>query len=137
MIVSMAVVGPANSPLFIHTISPEEDPLNFHYIIHCALDVLDERLNTKSKTPGGNDPNLGLIYPTEDYRVYGYVTNTKVKFFIIVDEIETKMSDIREIFRRFHLAYVDAVSNPFHLQGHALASKSFEARVRSLAAIRL
>jgi hypothetical protein len=133
MIVCMAVVGTANSPLFLHTAAQEEDPLKFHYIIHCALDVVDERLNAKTKTPGGNDPNLGLLYPTEDYRVYGYVTNTKIRLLIAVDELETKVAEMREVFRRFHGAYVDAVSNPFHQQGHAITSKSFVAKVRALA----
>lgn len=43
-----------------------------------------------------NDPRdlyLGLLYPTEDYKVYGYVTNTKVKFVIVVESSNTQLRD--------------------------------------------
>jgi trafficking protein particle complex subunit 2 len=87
MIVCAAVVGPANNPLFLASNlrepqaggaayhgAPEEDPIRFHYIVHCALDVVDERLGggvTDASTKG--DAYLGMLYPTEDFRVYGWV----------------------------------------------------------------
>jgi hypothetical protein len=91
MIVCAAVVGPANNPLFLASNlretqagggggayhgAPEEDPVRFHYIVHCALDVVDERLGgggqaSDASTKG--DAYLGMLYPTEDFRVYGWV----------------------------------------------------------------
>jgi hypothetical protein len=87
MIVCAAVVGPANNPLFLasnlrgaqaaagYHDAPDEDPIRFHYIVHCALDVVDERLG--GGAPAGEtskgDAYLGMLYPTEDFRVYGWV----------------------------------------------------------------
>lgn len=61
------------------------------------------------------------------------MTNTKVKFLLVVEEhTDAKSMDVREAFRKLHLAYVDAISNPFHVQGHALMSPGFEGYVRHI-----
>jgi hypothetical protein len=31
---------------------------------------------------------VGLLFPVEDYRVYGYVTSTKVKILLVVEDDE-------------------------------------------------
>ncbi|PNG99629.1 Trafficking protein particle complex subunit 2-like protein, partial [Tetrabaena socialis] len=37
--------------------------------------------------PGDSqDSYLGLLYPTEDYKVYGYLTNTHVKIVLLLDD---------------------------------------------------
>ena len=38
----------------------------------------------------------------------------------------------KQFFRRFHAAYVDAVSNPFHVPGKRILSKAFGERVSSI-----
>jgi len=40
-------------------------------------------------------------------------------------------SDI-QFFRRFHAAYVDAVSNPFHVPGKKITSRTFAERVSTI-----
>lgn len=127
------------------------------------------------------DTYLGMLYPTEDYKVYGYISNTRIKFILVVDELLQKEDEVRmvsfcillislptlvsimptksltlpltglcivlgfanvllcrngimkqarsakvqcthipngaclvQLFRRFHTAFVDAVSNPFY-----------------------
>eukprot|EP00267_Zea_mays_P051212 XP_020404126.1 trafficking protein particle complex subunit 2-like protein isoform X1 [Zea mays] len=79
-----------------------------------------------------NETFLGLLYPTENYRVYGYLTNTKVKFIMVTTDLNAKDADARNFFRKFHAAYVDAVSNPFHVPGKKVASRSFGARVSTI-----
>jgi hypothetical protein len=37
-----------------------------------------------------------------------------------------------QFFRKFHVAYVDAVSNPFHVPGKKIASRSFGSRVSTI-----
>ena len=118
------------------------------------------------KAPGEVfDTYLGMLYPTEDYKVYGYISNTRIKFILVVDEMLQKEDEVRmvtlsvrvtllfraqklvaqlmpmhtwpatgriskscsilraatqrswclmQVFKRFHTAYVDAVSNPFY-----------------------
>ena len=134
MAVSIAVVGRDNEPLYIHTIHEETD-LKFHYIVHTCLDVIEEKTTSSSKA--SQDPRelyLGLLYPTEDYKVYGYVTNTKIKFVIIVESMNATLrdNDMRMMFRKIHNAYVSMVSNPFYNPGDPINSKLFQAAVDSL-----
>ena len=84
---------PQNYPLYISTI-PTENELKFHYTVHTCLDVIEEKISAVGKSV--NDPRelyLGLLYPTEDYKVYGYVTNTKVKFVIVVESSNMQLRD--------------------------------------------
>ncbi|KAL0356568.1 UNVERIFIED_CONTAM: Trafficking protein particle complex subunit-like protein [Sesamum calycinum] len=116
MIVCVAVVGHQNNPLYIQSFTEADDALKLHHIVHCSLDVVDERVNNPKKSgPTLNETFLGLLYPTENYKVYGYLTNTKVKFILVTTDLDVRDADVRNFFRRFHAAYVDAVSNPFHI----------------------
>jgi hypothetical protein len=46
----------------------------------------------------GNERYLGLLFLTEDYKVYAYVTNTRIKFVLIVDDACTaKDTEIRQV----------------------------------------
>ena len=89
------------------------------------------------------EPYLGLLYPIEDLRVYGYLSTSKVKLIAVLDDEEVKDAEMRAVraldappappppgpphralselgalmpqfFRRLHGLYVDTVSNPFH-----------------------
>lgn len=71
-IVCLAVVGPQNNPLFFRSFFPTPDPeqdLKLHFIVHCSLDAIEEKVTLK-RAPAG-DAFLGLLYPTEEFRVYG------------------------------------------------------------------
>lgn len=57
---------------------------------------------------------MGLLYPIEDLRVYGYSSSSKVKFIAVLDDEEVKDSEMRSFFRKLHNQYVDTVANPFH-----------------------
>jgi len=77
---------------------------------------------------------LGLLYPTEDYKVYGYVTNTKIKFILVIDDSLTdiKENEIRNHFKQFHSLFVDLVSNPFYTPDEKIESRRFDKKVASL-----
>ncbi|ONM23209.1 SNARE-like superfamily protein [Zea mays] len=141
MIFCVVVVRHQNNPLYLHSFTEADDALKLHHIVHCSLDVIDERVNNSKRTL--NETFLGLLYPTENYRVYGYLTNTKVKFIMVTTDLNAKDADARnstgscsspfpQFFRKFHAAYVDAVSNPFHVPGKKVASRSFGARVSTI-----
>ena len=151
-IACVALVGPANNPLYLRGFRAPpavagqevEDPAaRFHYIVYCALDVFEERmaLGAKDKSGGGaHDMYLGLLYPTEEYRVYGYVTNSRVKLVLVVDaaaaagEAGAKDAELRAVFRALHAAYVDAVANPFYTPAQPLRSPRFDAAAAALVA---
>jgi len=44
MIAAVCVVSAANAPLFLRVYADEDEELRFHTLLHCALDVTDERL---------------------------------------------------------------------------------------------
>ena len=50
------------------------------------------------KAPGEVfDTYLGMLYPTEDYKVYGYISNTRIKFILVVDEMLQKEDEVRMV----------------------------------------
>ncbi|CAH1270857.1 TRAPPC2L [Branchiostoma lanceolatum] len=134
MAVCVAVISKENYPLYIQTI-PTEDDLKFHYTVHTSLDVVEEKINNVGKTTNDlRELYLGLLYPTEDYKVYGYVTNTKIKFVVVVESSNTALRDneIRTMFRKLHNAYTDLVCNPFYTPGDRITSRVFEKVVNAM-----
>jgi len=123
---------PQNNPLFVEKYGDDDtDMATLHSICHCALDVVEERM----KIPKGAlfDAFLGLLYPTEDFRVFGYVSNSQVKIMAVVrEEDEVKDSELRLLFRGIHAAFVDQVSNPFYSMGTPITSNAFRMRVSAL-----
>ncbi|KAK6186587.1 hypothetical protein SNE40_008600 [Patella caerulea] len=128
MAVCVAVIAKENYPLFIITI-PTENELKFYYTVHTSLDVVEEKISSIGKnTTEARELYLGLLYPTEDYKVYGYVTNTKVKFVLVLESTNTTLrdNDIRTMFKKLHNAYVDMLCNPFYTPGENITSRNFE-----------
>ncbi|XP_041010203.1 trafficking protein particle complex subunit 2-like protein isoform X2 [Juglans microcarpa x Juglans regia] len=98
MIVCVAVVGHQNNPLYIQSFTEADDALKLHHIVHCSLDVIGERVNNPKKSgPTLNETFLGLLYPTENYKVYGYLTNTKVKFIVVTTDLDVRDADVRNV----------------------------------------
>ncbi|PWA83955.1 hypothetical protein CTI12_AA161890 [Artemisia annua] len=87
-----------NNPLYIQSFTEGDDALKLHHIVHCSLDVVDERVNNPKKSgPMLNETFLGLLYPTENYKVYGYLTNTKVKFILVTTDLDVRDADVRNV----------------------------------------
>ncbi|MBZ3872169.1 Trafficking protein particle complex subunit 2-like protein [Sciurus carolinensis] len=123
-----------NYPLYIRS-TPMESELKFHYMVHTSLDVVDEKISTMGKAlVDQRELYLGLLYPTEDYKVYGYVTNSKVKFVMVVDSSNTALRDneIRSMFRKLHNSYTDVMCNPFYNPGDRIQSRAFDNMVTSM-----
>nr|KAF6318992.1 trafficking protein particle complex 2 like [Pipistrellus kuhlii] len=135
MAVCVAVIAKENYPLYIRSV-PTENELKFHYMVHTSLDVVDEKISAMGKAlVDQRELYLGLLYPTEDYKVYGYVTNSKVKFVMVVDSSNTALRDneIRSMFRKLHNSYTDVMCNPFYNPGDRIQSRQrVEGQVSSL-----
>ncbi|KAK1944597.1 Trafficking protein particle complex subunit 2-like protein [Phytophthora citrophthora] len=121
-----------NSPLYIRTFGEEGEDLGFHYIAHVSLDVIEEKLRGAGVTTSKDDMYLGFLGPIEDYRVYGYVTNTSVKFVVVLQDAPVRESELRPFFSEVHRLYVNAMSNPFAPLGERLTSQTFDKRVSNL-----
>uniref|UniRef100_A0A2K5QV73 Trafficking protein particle complex subunit 2-like protein n=1 Tax=Cebus imitator TaxID=2715852 RepID=A0A2K5QV73_CEBIM len=125
MAVCVAVIAKENYPLYIRSTLTENE-LKFHYMVHTSLDVVDEKISAMGKAlVDQRELYLGLLYPTEDYKVYGYVTNSKVKFVMVVDSSNTALRDneIRSMFRKLHNSYTDVMCNPFYNPGDRIQSR--------------
>lgn len=136
MIVAAAVIGPANQPLYLATFVGEDDSARLSSMIHCSLDAVEEKVaaGLRGGAPGdAPDTYLGLLSSEEEVRLYGYITNTRAKLVIAVDDPVVKDDEMRAIFRRMHTAFVDAVSNPFYTHGSPLISPRFDASIRTIA----
>eukprot|EP01087_Luapelamoeba_hula_P015605 TRINITY_DN4688_c1_g1_i1.p1 TRINITY_DN4688_c1_g1~~TRINITY_DN4688_c1_g1_i1.p1 ORF type:complete len:160 (+),score=30.63 TRINITY_DN4688_c1_g1_i1:34-513(+) len=148
MITCVAIVGKANSPLFVQSFpdgrpaefQPSEPQLEYNYIVHTALDIIEEKgtpsmdpsAQVKSRRgPRGADMYLGMLYPTEDFKVYGYITSTKNKFVLVTTD-DYSDNDIPLVFRKLHNLFANQVSNPFYVPDEPIVSKQFEKEIRSL-----
>jgi len=140
--VCVAVIGKDNSPLYIKCTTPDQE-LNFHYSLHTSLDVVEEKISLTGGAGGkaGSDNRelyLGSLYSTEHQKVFGYVTNTKIKFIIIVDSSSTSLRDneTRQMFRKLHTAYTNIMANPFYSPGQKIQSSKFDTVVKGIMGIR-
>eukprot|EP00656_Telonema_subtile_P028533 TRINITY_DN3103_c0_g1_i2.p1 TRINITY_DN3103_c0_g1~~TRINITY_DN3103_c0_g1_i2.p1 ORF type:complete len:147 (-),score=39.95 TRINITY_DN3103_c0_g1_i2:201-641(-) len=133
MIVGIGVISRDNHPLFIKSWGNDEDPLKFHRIIHRALDFIEERTNNPPPfgSEGTGDTKLsmmyiGLLYPTEDYKTYGYMTQTGTKLVLVLTDTSANDHNINHFFKRFHDIYCRAVCNPFYIPGTVIKARKFE-----------
>ena len=130
MAVCVAVVDQDNQPLFLKSVQTDS-PLAFHYIVHTSLDFVEEKASVKvassSVSVDSRELYLGLLYSIEDYKVYGYVTNTRAKLIVIIDAVNTNLrdADIRLLFRKLHSAYVELISSPFYKVREPISSRKF------------
>ena len=70
------------------------------------------------------------------FQVFGYVTNTNIKFIVVVDASNATLRDneIRQMFRKLRDGYTNVLWNPFYLPGTKIESKKFDAVVSGLMA---
>ncbi|OON15040.1 Sedlin, region [Opisthorchis viverrini] len=163
MAACVAVISDSNQLLYLRT-AECPDPLFYHFKVHAALDVVGDKLAKRATYSGGGhehtEPYLGLLYPMEDHRLYGYVTNTQIKFIVVLESptsppnstsqsaggsspsLQHQDSEIRNLFQCLHSAYVDLVSSPFYtpktpiLPEKLSAAARFDRRVSELLAER-
>ena len=63
-----------NYPLYMNNIKSENE-LKFYYTVHTSLDVVEEKIQSvgSKSTNDMRELYLGLLYPTEDYKVYPFL----------------------------------------------------------------
>eukprot|EP00568_Trieres_chinensis_P005023 CAMPEP_0183296030 /NCGR_PEP_ID=MMETSP0160_2-20130417/3759_1 /TAXON_ID=2839 ORGANISM="Odontella Sinensis, Strain Grunow 1884" /NCGR_SAMPLE_ID=MMETSP0160_2 /ASSEMBLY_ACC=CAM_ASM_000250 /LENGTH=197 /DNA_ID=CAMNT_0025457597 /DNA_START=42 /DNA_END=635 /DNA_ORIENTATION=+ len=171
-LVSLAVVGRENEPLYLRDFKPSggsaiggvaaagpeadaedaEDPFGFfsksearandssslrhQFIIHAALDRFEEITGSGNRwrTPGATGSNamwVGLLCPIEDVRVYGYLTNTSIKFMAVIEDggnsrQPLRESELKSLFASLHDLYVEYTLNPFSQLRGKISSKRFD-----------
>lgn len=126
-IAAVGVIGRQDQPLHISTYPAEEerDQLEFEYLLNSSLDIFEARLPYKAA-----DHDFGLLQAIDErLAMYGWLTNTGIKFVLIVDmegrphrQGESRLnpalglrdSDLKPAFRALHQAYIRLLRNPFY-----------------------
>jgi hypothetical protein len=113
------------------------------FMMHAALDRFEQLAGPPPgfgwRKPGATGVDgmfVGLLYPVEDMRVYGYVTTTRIKLVLVVEddalpEMQSSIdNDIKALLSKIHELYIEDLLNPFKDIGSAIVSKRFEDRVQ-------
>lgn len=133
----------------LHSVEPNKEALNNDssicsvrhlFIMHAALDRYEQLAGPLPaygwRKPGASGVDgmfVGLLCPIEDLRVYGYVTTTKIKILLVVEddavpEMQSSIdNDIKSLLSKIHEVYIeDHLLNPFKDIGSAIVSKRFD-----------
>jgi hypothetical protein len=138
----VAVVGRRNNPLFLSTY-PRDDTLDlqhrFQLIIYSSLDVIDsfvkQKLNGDAET-GTDSQFLGYLCSVEHFKIFGYITNTSIKFLLVVndelDSLRLPFTPVHHFFARMHRYYVECIYCPFYQLETPITSKRFSKNMNVL-----
>ena len=79
---------------------------------------------------------VGYLCSMEHFKVFGYVTNTSLKFLIVVsdevDSLRLPFGSVHNFFLNFHQIYIEALYNPFYKIGTPLTSPKFSKKMSLL-----
>mmetsp|Transcript_31292 Transcript_31292/g.45610 ORF Transcript_31292/g.45610 Transcript_31292/m.45610 type:complete len:223 (+) Transcript_31292:114-782(+) len=120
----------------------ESSSLKHQFMIHAALDRFEEITLAGDgrgwRTPGSIGANamwIGLLCPIEELCIYGYLTNTGIKFLAVIEDTNDKQqqqsreSDLKHLFELLHDYYVEHTLNPFSKIRAKISSRRFDAGV--------
>lgn len=108
------------------------------FVMHAALDRLEQLAGPPPgygwRRPGasGVDGMFVSLCPVEDLRVYAYVTTTRIKILLVVEddavpEIQSSIdNDIKSMLSKIHQLYIEDILNPFKDIGSTIVSKRFD-----------
>ena len=125
--VCIAIISSDNSPLLLRTSSGyKSSELDLMFLAHSSLDVIEEKLTIRSTAVDQRELYLGQLYPTEQYKIYGYVTNSKVKILVMTENTSQNIDqEVKSLFKQLHRSYTQLISNPFYNPGEKIESPHF------------
>eukprot|EP01135_Chromosphaera_perkinsii_P003195 Nk52_evm2s238 gene=Nk52_evmTU2s238 len=80
---------------------------------------------------GYQDLFLGLLQPAEDYKVYGYCTNTGLKLVAVLQYQDSGIS-VKRFFQSLHSLYINLTFNPFYRPEERIDMLGFDRAVDRL-----
>ncbi|KIW12991.1 hypothetical protein PV08_08178 [Exophiala spinifera] len=127
-IACIGIIGKHDNPLHISLFPPHEhEDLDMQFLLNSCLDVFDIRSKTKTL-----DQDVGLLQAIDErLAAYGWLTNTGIKFIIVVDMtgrppaadedkrrfppvVGIRDTDLKPAFRAVQTAYIQLMLNPFY-----------------------
>ncbi|KAI6176891.1 Trafficking protein particle complex subunit 2-like protein [Aphelenchoides bicaudatus] len=134
MLLAVVLFSKENALAYFSTTDKREcDEFQLQTMAYSSMDVIDARENS-TQNRSQQELFYGYLLSNNDYKSYGYVTNTRVKFILIFDALDSTVrdQDIRSYFKQLHLAYCNEVSNPFFYTGNGISTKRFNRFIGSL-----
>uniref|UniRef100_A0A1I7ZGS1 Trafficking protein particle complex subunit 2-like protein n=1 Tax=Steinernema glaseri TaxID=37863 RepID=A0A1I7ZGS1_9BILA len=118
----IAIIGKDGSPLFFQVSGTDkEKALELETFVDCSLDIVDEKINQRKI----QELYLGPLINNYNYKSFGFITNTHIKFVLVTDIFNTSLTDqdIRAIFKKLHTAFCNVLHDPFYVPGDPIKSK--------------
>jgi hypothetical protein len=111
----------------------QSDETQFLFIAHSSLDIFEEKLANVAAPGAAADMYLGLLYPTDTYQVFGYVTNTKAKLVVITDDADVKDLDVKSVrvFVLCNACFVHSLSFRYSCANDCIFSTSMPCAILS------
>lgn len=75
---------------------------------------------------------FGMLFPTDEYRVYGSYCSNHQKIVVICDSSGADNIGVREAISALAAAFVNASQNPFQEIGMPLKSRKLESVVQQI-----
>lgn len=106
----------------------EKELIEFSFLLNSCLDIFEIRRNKKT-----TEQDLGLLQAVDErLATYGWLTNTGIKFIMVIDMagrsrapddddrkraapiLGLRDSDLKPAFRALQTAYIQLLQNPFY-----------------------
>ncbi|CAN0572582.1 unnamed protein product [Ectocarpus sp. 12 AP-2014] len=73
---------------------------------------------------------LGHLCPIDEYRVYGYMTSTRLKLLAVLEDVnDIREPELKRVFSTVHNVYVNYLRNPFSPLAKPVDSAKFRLSV--------
>jgi hypothetical protein len=136
-ITAISFIGKSNEPQFFFTEEQDaSEVLNLQMIVYGALDAVTEKRKKPSSAAANASTStapeslyLGNLYCIDDYKVYGFYSNTHVKT-IVVCEYTFPESLIKSLIGELNTSYISALQNPFQALNQPIQSSKFRAAIQ-------
>ncbi|CAD8107038.1 unnamed protein product [Paramecium sonneborni] len=102
--------------------------LNAQFILHAALDVFEEKYKSSKEL------FLKEIDQKQDYRIFGYVTPSNIRFLVLTDQEEEKVKGFCQLA---HEQLIKVLMNPLYQLGSSISSSNFDHIIQQLLQNRL
>lgn len=129
---ALSIVDTSNRPLVVRTCMDQVDKdeaTKLIYLMHASLDIVEE----KAEQPTSGDNFLGILFQSEQYKIYGFMSTTKVKILLMISVGQQfnfgqpREIDVRSMLKSIHKAYIDATAmNPFYKPNEPVKSKRLD-----------
>jgi len=92
-VAAIAVVSPANEPLFVRCFGEDEEQRRLTSLVHASLDAVEARLAQQAQT----EAYLGALCPADELTAFCFVPCTRVRFLFLLPSV--RLCPVRVLLR--------------------------------------